>query len=96
VQCFQRQLIALRTFTLCLPTAFLNDHYVAVRIAFGAQPELAHKLGFAQSRAKLPSGFPLTMLITPDGKEAWSGTIKLWTYGLRSSNLKHNIARDTA
>jgi thiol-disulfide isomerase/thioredoxin len=47
---------------------FLNDHYVAVRIDFDAQPELAHRLELAQSRAKLPSGFPLTMLVTPDGK----------------------------
>jgi uncharacterized protein YyaL (SSP411 family) len=68
VRRFQRQLIALLTFTLWFPTAFLNDHYVAVRIDFDAQPELAHNLELAQSRAKLPSGFPLTMLITPDGK----------------------------
>jgi uncharacterized protein YyaL (SSP411 family) len=33
-----------------------------------AQPELAHKLQLARSGAKLLSGFPLTMLITPDGK----------------------------
>jgi hypothetical protein len=47
---------------------FLNDHYVAVRVDYDAQPELAHKLELAQSQAKLPSGFPLIMLVTPDGK----------------------------
>jgi uncharacterized protein len=47
---------------------FLNDHYVPVRVDYDAQPELGHKLELAQSRAKLPSGFPLTMLVTPDGK----------------------------
>jgi uncharacterized protein YyaL (SSP411 family) len=48
--------------------AFLNDNYVAVRVDFDEQPELAHKLELAQARAKLPSGFPLTMLVTPDGR----------------------------
>ncbi len=48
--------------------AFLNGHYVAVRVDFDEQPEFAHKLELAQARAKLPSGFPLTMLVTPDGR----------------------------
>ena len=47
---------------------FLNEHFIPVRVDYDAQPELAHKLELAQSRAKLPSGFPLTMLVTPDGK----------------------------
>lgn len=47
---------------------FLNDHYVAARVDYDAQPELAHRLELEQSPAKLPSGFPLTMLVTPDGK----------------------------
>jgi uncharacterized protein len=47
---------------------FLNEHYVAARIDYDTQPELAHKLELARARAKLPSGMPLTMLVTPEGK----------------------------
>ncbi len=48
--------------------SFLNEHFVVVRIDYDAEPELAHKLELLQARANLPSGMPLIMLVTPDGK----------------------------
>jgi uncharacterized protein YyaL (SSP411 family) len=47
---------------------FINQHFIAVRIDYDGQPELAHKLELAQALANLPSGLPLTMLVTPEGK----------------------------
>src|SRR5208282_2334403 len=47
---------------------FINQHFIAVRIDYDAQPELAHKLELAQALANLPSGLPLIMLVTPEGK----------------------------
>lgn len=47
---------------------FINLHFIAVRIDYDGQPELAHKLELAQALANLPSGLPLTMFFTPEGK----------------------------
>jgi uncharacterized protein YyaL (SSP411 family) len=47
---------------------FINQHFIAVRIDYDGQPELAHKLELAQALANLPSGLPLTMFVTPEGK----------------------------
>lgn len=47
---------------------FINQHFIAVRIDYDGQPELAHKLQLAQALANLPSGLPLTMFITPEGQ----------------------------
>ncbi len=47
---------------------FINQHFIAVRIDYDGQPELAHKLELAQALANLPSGLPLIMFVTPEGK----------------------------
>ncbi len=47
---------------------FINAHFVAVRIDYDEQPELSHRLELAQALANLPSGMPLTMVVTPEGK----------------------------
>jgi uncharacterized protein YyaL (SSP411 family) len=47
---------------------FINRHFIAVRIDYDGQPELAHRLELAQALASLPSGLPLTMFVTPEGR----------------------------
>ncbi len=53
--------------------AFINSHFVAVKVDYDAQPELARKLERAQAVVNLPAGLPLTAFVTPGGKLYFGG-----------------------
>jgi uncharacterized protein len=48
--------------------AYINQHFVAVKIDFDASPNLVAQLQRAQAVLNLPAGLPLTSFITPQGK----------------------------
>ena len=48
--------------------AFINSHFVAIKVDFDADPELSAELERGQAIINLPAGLPLTAFITPDGK----------------------------
>jgi uncharacterized protein len=54
--------------------AFINDNFVAVKVDYEAQPQLAVQLERAQAVLNLPSGLPLTAFLTPGGKLYFGGT----------------------
>jgi uncharacterized protein len=48
--------------------AYINDHFVAVKVDYDASPKLVAQLQRAQAVLNLPAGLPLTSFITPEGK----------------------------
>ncbi len=54
--------------------AFINANFVAVKVDYDAQPQLAAELERAQAVLNLPSGLPLTGFLTPDGKLYFGGS----------------------
>ena len=48
--------------------AFINQHFVAVKVDYDASPKLVAQLQRGQAVLNLPAGLPLTSFITPDGK----------------------------
>ena len=48
--------------------AFINANFVAVKVDYDAQPQLAAELERAQAVLNLPSGLPLTGFVTPDAR----------------------------
>lgn len=54
--------------------AFINANFVAVKVDYDAQPQLAAELERAQAVLNLPSGLPLTGFVTPDGKLYFGGS----------------------
>jgi len=54
--------------------AFINANFVAVKVDYDAQPQLAAGLERAQAVLNLPSGLPLTGFLTPGGKLYYGGT----------------------
>ena len=48
--------------------AFIDSHFVAVKVDFDANPKLSAEFERAQAIANLPAGLPLTAFLTPDGK----------------------------
>jgi len=52
---------------------FINDRFVAVKVDYDMQPELAVRLQRAQAFMNLPVGLPLTAFLTPSGKLYFSG-----------------------
>ena len=48
--------------------AFIDSHFVAVKVDFDADPKLSAEFERAQAIANLPAGLPLTAFFTPDGK----------------------------
>jgi uncharacterized protein len=54
--------------------AFINANFVAVKVDYEAQPQLAAELERAQAILNLPSGLPLTGFLTPGGKLYFGGT----------------------
>ena len=54
--------------------AFINSHFVAVKVDYDAQPELARRLERAQAVMNLPAGLPLTAFVTPGGKLYFGGS----------------------
>jgi len=55
-------------------SAFINDNFVAVKVDYDAQPQLAAELERAQAVLNVPSGLPLTGFATPSGKLYFGGT----------------------
>jgi uncharacterized protein YyaL (SSP411 family) len=47
---------------------YINAHFVAVKVDYDADPELARQLELAQAVVNLPAGLPLTAFLTPSGK----------------------------
>jgi uncharacterized protein len=54
--------------------AFINANFVAVKVDYDRQPQLAAELERAQAVLNLPSGLPLTGFLTPGGKLYFGGT----------------------
>jgi uncharacterized protein YyaL (SSP411 family) len=48
--------------------AFIDCHFVAVKVDYDADPKLSAEFERAQAFANLPAGLPLTAFLTPDGK----------------------------
>ena len=48
--------------------AYINQHFVAVKVDFDRSHELVAQLQKAQALLNLPAGLPLTSFITPDGR----------------------------
>jgi uncharacterized protein len=48
--------------------AYINQHFVAVKVDYDSSPKLVAQLQRAQAVLNLPAGLPLTSFITPDGK----------------------------
>ncbi|MGH9712630.1 MAG: DUF255 domain-containing protein [Candidatus Acidiferrales bacterium] len=48
--------------------AFINSHFVAIKVDFDADPKLSAELERAQAIINLPTGLPMTAFITPGGK----------------------------
>ena len=48
--------------------AYINQHFVAVKVDYDASPKLVARLQRAQAVLNLPAGLPLTSFITPEGK----------------------------
>lgn len=61
------------SYTYPQTAAFVNSHFVAVKVDYDAEPELARKLERAQAVANLPAGLPLTAFVTPGGKLYFGG-----------------------
>lgn len=58
-----------------MPVAsFINQNFVPVKVDYDAQPETVRRFEQAQALANLPSGVPLIMVITPEGKLFAGGT----------------------
>jgi hypothetical protein len=53
--------------------AFINRHFVAVKVDFDADPKLSAELERAQAVVNLPAGLPLTAFITPGGRLYFGG-----------------------
>src|ERR1700730_1121034 len=56
------------TYTNAAIAAYINQHFVSVKVDFDSEPELVAQLQRAQAVLNLPAGLPLTSFITPDGK----------------------------
>jgi len=54
--------------------ALINANFVAVKVDYESQPQLAARLERAQAILNLPSGLPLTGFLTPGGKLYFGGT----------------------
>lgn len=52
---------------------FINRHFVAVKVDYDAQPELAATIERAQAVLNLPAGLPLTAFLSPSGKLYFGG-----------------------
>ncbi len=48
--------------------AYINGHFIAIRVDYDQQAGLARKLERAQAYLNLPAGLPLVSYLTPDGK----------------------------
>jgi uncharacterized protein YyaL (SSP411 family) len=48
--------------------AFIDSHFVAVKVDYDADPKLSAEFERAHAFANLPAGLPLTAFLTPDGK----------------------------
>jgi uncharacterized protein YyaL (SSP411 family) len=52
---------------------FINDHFVAIKVDYDMQPEIAARLQRAQAYMNLPAGLPLTAILSPSGKLYFGG-----------------------
>jgi uncharacterized protein len=52
---------------------FINDQFVAVKVDYDLQPEIAARLQRAQAFMNLPVGLPLTAFLSPSGKLYFGG-----------------------
>lgn len=52
---------------------FINDHFVADKVDYDMQPEIAARLQRAQAYMNLPAGLPLTAFLSPSGKLYFGG-----------------------
>ena len=52
---------------------FINDRFVAVKVDYDLQPEIAARLQQAQAFMNLPVGLPLTAFLSPSGKLYFGG-----------------------
>jgi uncharacterized protein YyaL (SSP411 family) len=69
---------------------FINDHFVAIKVDYDMQPEIAARLQRAQAYMNLPAGLPLTAILSPTGKTL------LWRrlFPRRTPGWKTLFARD--
>jgi uncharacterized protein YyaL (SSP411 family) len=51
-----------------VPAAFIDSHFVAVKVDYDAAPKLSAEFERAQAFANLPAGLPLTAFLTTNGK----------------------------
>ncbi len=68
VWCLWCDLMDRDTYSNIDTAAYINQHFVAVKIDFDASPKLVAQLQRAQAVLNLPAGLPLTSFITPQGK----------------------------
>ncbi|HEV2176473.1 MAG TPA: DUF255 domain-containing protein [Terriglobia bacterium] len=62
------------SYTQAETAAFINAHFVAIKIDYDADPKLAASLERAQAFLNLPSGLPVTAFATPSGKLYFGGS----------------------
>jgi hypothetical protein len=53
--------------------AFINRHFVAIKVDYDADQKLSAELERAQAVINLPAGLPLTAFITPGGRLYFGG-----------------------
>ena len=56
-----------------ITAAFIDSHFVAVKVDFDADPKLSAEFERAQAFANLPAGLPLTAFLTSDGRLYFGG-----------------------
>ena len=52
---------------------FINGHFVAIKVDYDMQPEIAARLQRAQAYMNLSAGLPLTAILSPSGKLYFGG-----------------------
>ena len=52
---------------------FVNDHFVAIKVDYDTQPQIAARLQKAQADMNLPAGLPLTSFLSPSGRLYYGG-----------------------
>jgi uncharacterized protein YyaL (SSP411 family) len=52
---------------------FINQHFIALKVDYDSQPELAARLERVQAVLNLPAGLPLTAFLSPSGKLYFGG-----------------------
>ena len=62
------------SYTQAETAAYINAHFVAIKVDYDADPKLSAAFERAQAFLNLPSGLPVTAFATPDGKLYFGGS----------------------